>query len=181
MRLAEKFLPHYTYDDWLNWEGRWELIEGHPIAMSPMPVPEHQRVAGELITELTLALRKSKCKSCKAYQPLDYKISDDTIFEPDILIVCGKINRNYLDFPPALIVEILSKSTEERDRGIKYDYYEREGVKYYLIVDAKKRSIEIYELVNDHYQLQEYKNAFEFTLEDNCIITPELQNVWENV
>jgi Uma2 family endonuclease len=181
MGLAEKYIPHYTYDDWLNWEGRWELIEGHPIAMSPMPVPEHQRVASEIRTELTLALRKSKCKHCKAYDPLDYKISDDTIFEPDILIVCGKINKNYLDFPPALIVEVLSKSTEEKDRSIKYDYYERKGVKYYLIADVNKKCIEIYQLVNGHYQLQEYKKAFEFTLEDGCLITPDLENVWETV
>lgn len=90
MGLAKKYIPHYTYDDWLHWKGRWELIEGHPIAMSPMPVPEHQRVAGELITEFTLALRKAGCKDCKVYQPLDYKIAEDTIFEPDVLIVCGR-------------------------------------------------------------------------------------------
>ena len=31
--LAEKYLPHYTYKDYKNWEGRWELIEGIPFAM----------------------------------------------------------------------------------------------------------------------------------------------------
>ncbi len=91
MKLAEKYIPLYTYNDWLYWEGRWELIEGHPVAMSPMPIPEHQRVASELRTEFTLALRKSGCKDCKAYDPIDYKIAENTIFEPDILIVCGKI------------------------------------------------------------------------------------------
>jgi Uma2 family endonuclease len=107
--------------------------------MSPMPVPEHQRVAGELKTEFALALRKGACNSCRVYHPIDYKISDDTIFEPDVLIVCGQINKNCLDFPPALIVEILSPSTAEKDRGIKFDYYEREGVQYYLIADVKQK------------------------------------------
>lgn len=181
MGLAEKYIPHYTYDDWVRWEGRWELIEGHPIAMSPMPVPEHQRVSGELITEITIALRKGNCKSCKVYQPIDYKISHDTIFEPDVLVVCGKINKSYLDFPPALIVEILSPSTAEKDRGIKYEYYQREGVKYYLIADTKKKSIEIYELTNGTYELQEYNSSFEFTFGDACIITPEFDKIWENV
>jgi len=179
MGLAEKYIPHYTYDDWLHWEGRWELIAGIPVAMSPMPMPEHQRVASELSTELTLALRKSGCKDCKAYQPIDYKIAEDTIFEPDILIVRGKINKSYLDFPPALLVEVLSKATEEKDRGIKYDYYEQEGVKYYLMVDCKKQIIEIYELVNGKYQLQPYKNRFEFQLNDDCTIAPGFDNVWE--
>lgn len=31
-------LPHYTYDDYVTWEGRWELIQGIPYAMTPAPV-----------------------------------------------------------------------------------------------------------------------------------------------
>lgn len=179
MGLAKKYIPHYTYQDWLRWEGRWELIEGHAIAMSPMPVPEHQRIAAELRTEFTLALRKIGCKDCKAYDPIDYKIAEDTIFEPDILVICGKINKSYLDFPPVIIIEILSKSTKERDRGIKYNYYEQEGVKYYLIVDVNKKSLEIYEFVKGKYQLQPYQNSFQFQLNEKCIISPQLDNIWE--
>ncbi len=78
MGIAEKIIPHYTYDDWVHWEGVWELIDGHPMAMSPTPVPDHQRVASELRTELTLALRKSGCKHCRTYYPLDYKIRPST-------------------------------------------------------------------------------------------------------
>ena len=179
MGSALKYIPHYTYDDWLHWEGRWELINGIPIAMSPMPVPEHQRVAGELHTELNIAIRKSRCKNCSVYQPIDYKIAEDTIFEPNILIACGKINRSYLDFAPSLIVEIVSKSTEERDRGIKYDYYEQQGVKYYIIVDWRKKTIEIYRLMDGRYQLQSWERNFEFQLNENCKISPELENIWE--
>lgn len=40
------------------------------------------------------------------YDLIDYKISEDTILIPDILIVCGEINKPCLDFPPALVVEI---------------------------------------------------------------------------
>ena len=91
MSIAQKIIPHYTYDDWVHWEGVWELIEGHPIAMSPTPVPQHQRVAAELRTEFTIALRKTGCRHCRAYDPLDFKIADDTILVPDILIICGEI------------------------------------------------------------------------------------------
>lgn len=179
MGLTEKYIPYYTYKDWIRWEGRWELIEGIPIAMSPMPLPEHQRIVAELITELSLALRKNGCKDCKVYDSIDFKIAEDTIFEPDILIVCGKINKSFLDFTPALIVEVLSKSTEEKDRGIKYDHYEQEGVKYYVMVDLKERAVEIYELVSNKYQLQPYINNFEFQLNENCKIYPEFDNIWE--
>jgi Uma2 family endonuclease len=178
MQSAPKYIPHYTFNDWLHWEGKWELIEGVPVAMSPSPLPEHQRVSAELRTQFILALRESRCKECKAYDPVDYKISEDTIFEPDILIVCGKIIKSYLDFPPSLVVEILSRSTEDKDRSIKYDYYEQEGVKYYLIVDVKKRQIEIYELLGGKYQLQPYANRFQFELNETCTISVEFDDVW---
>jgi Uma2 family endonuclease len=179
MGLAEKYIPHYTYDDWLHWEGRWELIEGHPIAMSPMPMPEHQRVATEIRGEFWLALKNAGCKTCKAYDPVDFKISDDTILQPDVLIVCGKIHKSFLDFPPVLVAEVLSTSTEDRDRNVKFDFYEQEGVKYYLIVDIKKRIIEIYELDNGKYQFQRFEKPFTFHLKDDCTITPQFENIWE--
>ncbi len=179
MNSVKKYLPHYTYDDWLHWEGRWELIEGHPIAMSPAPIPAHQRIASEIITELTLALRKSRCKNCKTYDPVDFKISDDTILQPDILIVCGKIFKNFLDFPPVLVVEVVSRSTEDRDRNIKYELYEQAGVKYYLIVDVKKKLIEIFDLVDGKYQQRQSEGNYAFHLESDCSIAPALDNIWE--
>ncbi len=179
MGLANKILPHYTYDDYVHWQGRWELIEGHPIAMSPLPVPEHQRVAAELRTEFIIALRKAACKNCRAYDPIDYKISEDTILGPDILLVCGKITKKYLDFPPVLLVEVLSTSTQLRDRNTKFEFYQQQGVKYYLIVDTEKQTIEIYELIQNQYLLQQFKKDYEFVLDNDCRITPCLTNAWE--
>ena len=179
MGIADTIIPHYTYDDWVHWEGAWELLEGHPIAMSPTPVPSHQRVAAELRTELTLALRKSNCKKCRAYDPLDYKIANDTILVPDIMIVCGDIKKKYVDFPPDLIVEILSPATALRDRHTKYEIYQQQGVKYYLIVDADKKMIEVFAFVNDKYQLQKGKGSHTFSITNNCIITPDLSNIFD--
>ena len=35
MGLSQKYLPHYTYDDYYQWDGNWELIYGVPYAMFP--------------------------------------------------------------------------------------------------------------------------------------------------
>jgi hypothetical protein len=43
MGFPNKILPHYTYEDYCRWEGQWELIDGIPYAMSPMPRPQHQK------------------------------------------------------------------------------------------------------------------------------------------
>jgi Uma2 family endonuclease len=178
MGLVNKILPHYTYEDWVHWDGIWELIEGHPIAMSPTPVPKHQRIAAELRTELTLALRKSNCQDCHAYDPLDYKISDDTILIPDILIICGKVTKKYLDFPPSLIVEILSPATALRDRHTKYQLYEQQSVRNYIIVDPDKETIETFELTQNHFNLTSHENGYKFLLSDNCTIAPEFSNIF---
>lgn len=180
MGFADKILPHYTYDDWIHWEGRWELLEGHPIAMSPMPKPEHQRVASELGAEFLFALRKSKCKSCKVYSPIDYKITEDTILVPDLLIVCGEIKKPFLDFPPKLVIEILSPSTALRDRNTKYEIYRQQGIVYYLIVDTDKKAIEVFKLVNGKYELQLLTNEhYQFELEADCTIDMSFKNIWD--
>ena len=177
MGIANKILPYYTYEDWVRWEGNWELIEGYPFAMSPTPIPEHQRIASEMRTELVLALRKALCKKCRAYDPIDYKISNDTILEPDILIVCGEIPKKYLDFPPALVVEILSPATTLKDRHTKYELYQQQEVNYYLIVDIDKKTIEVFHLQNGKYELQP-AGSYKFQLEDDCTIHPDFSSIF---
>ncbi|HZH65515.1 MAG TPA: hypothetical protein VEY10_11550 [Flavisolibacter sp.] len=48
MSGAVKILPYYTYEDYVQWEGKWELIDGIPHAMSPAPTPKHQIIANTL-------------------------------------------------------------------------------------------------------------------------------------
>jgi len=179
MAFTHKILPHYTYEDWEQWEGKWELIEGIAIAMSPAPALLHQRVAGNLFIEFNTAIKKSGCKKCRAYLPINYKITDDTILEPDALVVCGSPKTKYLDFPPALVVEVLSPATALRDRNTKFYIYQQQGIPYYLIVDSNKQIIEIYSLIDGEYQLQPFTPEFSFILDEGCEITPDFSEVWE--
>lgn len=48
MSSAIKILPHYTYEDYRQWERQWELIDGIPFAMSPAPTPRHQLIVGNI-------------------------------------------------------------------------------------------------------------------------------------
>lgn len=178
---AVKLLPYYTYEDYCNWEGRWELIEGIPFAMSPAPTPRHQWLIANIISELRYALKKSKCKSCKVYNFIDVKIEEDTILQPDCSIVCKPITKKFLDFPASLVVEILSQGTALKDRHTKFSFYEKFGIKYYMIVDEEKKEVEIYCLENSKYILQKNpKNKpFTFSLADDCKIKVLTENIWE--
>ncbi|MEO5649330.1 MAG: Uma2 family endonuclease [Ginsengibacter sp.] len=178
---AVKLLPYYTYEDYCLWEGRWELIEGIPFAMSPAPNMKHQWVVVNIMYELKKALKESKCKHCKVYDFIDLKIEEDTILQPDCSIVCGATKKNYLDFPPTLVVEILSDATALKDRISKFSIYEKFGIKYYLIVDPEKELVEIYFLTHSKYALQKFSPEipFIFSLSDDCKIEVALKNIWE--
>ncbi|MFN2456586.1 MAG: Uma2 family endonuclease [Chitinophagaceae bacterium] len=178
MSSAIKILPYYTYQDYCHWEGKWELIEGFPYAMSPAPIPKHQIVSLNLAAEFRAALKE--CSSCKTILPIDYKINEDTILQPDILVVCDKITKKFLDFPPALVVEILSPATAIKDRNTKYTIYESQQIPYYLIVDIDKEIIEVYQLTNGAYSLKETGNNFtyNFSLLHECVASIDFSQIW---
>lgn len=179
MRNVQKIIPHYAVEDWQHGEGVWELIDGHPLTMSPSPVPKHQRIAAEMRTELILALRRAKCKSCRAYDPIDYIIADDTVLVPDVLVVCSGTAKKFLDSPPVLAVEILSPSTALRDRNTKLQLYQQQGIKFYLLVDTENKKLETYRLVDGSYKIQEETDGFLFELENDCRIDPDFSTIFD--
>jgi len=177
MAGAIKILPHYTYSDYEQWEGQWELIDGIPYAMSPLPVPKHQKIAMALGSEFTVMLKS--CKQCSAYQPIDYRIADDTIVQPHMLVVCGEITKKYLDFPPALVVEILSPATALKDRHSKYSIYESQGIPYYLIISPDTEEVEVYKLAGGNYSLEQKGKDFSYPfLLGDCTATIDFKEIW---
>ncbi|MEA1915975.1 MAG: Uma2 family endonuclease [Campylobacterota bacterium] len=144
-------LPHYTYDDYKNWEGdNWELIYGQAYCMSPAPMIKHQHISSKISWELQNIF--NNCKKCQVLMPIDWKIAEDTVVQPDNSVICHEpTNEAYITKAPKIIFEILSKSTAKKDKGLKYDLYEQEGVAYYVIVDPKEEIAKVYELLNGRY------------------------------
>ncbi|TXK97530.1 hypothetical protein BMR10_04835, partial [Methylococcaceae bacterium CS4] len=58
----EKAIEYYSYTDYLHWEGKWELIAGIPMAMSPSSVINHQAIAGKILNELMNSI--GDCEKC---------------------------------------------------------------------------------------------------------------------
>ena len=146
---AAEAIEHYTYDDYKNWEGNWELIGGIAYAMSPAPMIKHQDLASAINAQLYIQL--DQCSQCKVLGEVDYKISDDTILRPDIALTCGETNAYYLTKAPEIIVEILSPSTATRDEKYKFSLYEQEKVTYYILIYPEDLRAKIYRLKDSHY------------------------------
>lgn len=176
MGAIEKLIPYYTYEDYKHWEGKWELIDGIPFAMAPSPIYNHQLIATNLSALFWNSLQD--CEKCKVLQPLDYIVKDDTVLQPDLLIVCKAI-KEYIDFPPSLVCEILSPSTALKDRHTKYNIYQSQKIPYYLIISPINKEVEMYILRNASYELAQKGKDFiaEFVFEE-CAASIDFGKVW---
>lgn len=173
------YVPRYTYADYAQWEGRWELIEGIPYAMSPLPVMKHQIISGNIHIQLSELLKD--CGKCRQYLPLDWKIAEDTVVQPDNLVLCEEAEGAYLTKTPVLIFEILSPSTAFKDKNIKYKLYEAMGVKYYVIVDIEAKVAEVFELDSGSYRKlkDSQTDIIPFDLGE-CRIAFDFGKIWDN-
>jgi Uma2 family endonuclease len=158
------------------------LIEGIPHSMNPTPSMRHQWVSANMIAELRNAIKKTaSCQNCKVYNFIDVVVNDYTVLQPDIAIACNIDNKQFLNTPPTLVAEILSPSTALKDRHVKYELYEQMGVAWYLIVDADKEIVEIYQLVAGVYQSITYQpgEPFVLALADGCAMTLDWTSIWQ--
>ncbi|MCP4156101.1 MAG: Uma2 family endonuclease, partial [bacterium] len=106
-------LPHYTYEEYAQWEGKWEIINGIPYSMLPSPSKKHQRLVGKIIRQLDRSL--VNCPNCEAFYSIDWFITNDTVVQPDALMVCDeKTDGDYVEETPDIIFEILSPSTSRK-------------------------------------------------------------------
>jgi Uma2 family endonuclease len=96
------------------------------------------------------------------------------VVQPDVMIVCGSFETDFLTFPPSLILEITSPSSRLRDRNTKFTLYEMYGVNYYLLADTDKNTLEVFQLHNNKYQ-QTNNTYYRFTWD--CSIELDLSAI----
>ena len=143
----------YTYADYKDWElkpgDRYELIYGEAYAMSA-PNTLHQEILMELSTQFHTYLRKKPCRVYPA--PFDVRLfyeddeSDDTIVQPDIIIICDEKKRGEEGCrgAPDLVVEILSPSNTAIEMERKFKLYQKAGVREYWIVDPENKGVTVH-------------------------------------
>ncbi len=173
----EEYLPCYSYDDYLLWEGNWELIDGIPYAMAPSPMKNHQMIASNFIFELRTNM--NKCEKCLVLGELDWKLDNNSVVRPDVVLICDDFKENYITKAPKIVVEIISKSTAKQDENIKFELYEKEKVKYYILAYPDKSKAIIYKLKNGTYEKQGEFKSEKFQFNDECSVEIDFNNIFK--
>jgi Uma2 family endonuclease len=138
----------FTLREYFDWEEtqttKHEFYRGEVFAMAGASLP-HIRISRNILTQLTQQLEGRECEAFGS----DLRVRVDAVdlsTYPDITIVCGEPKIDPVDrhaiTNPRVIFEVLSKSTENYDRGDKFEFYQHlESFREYVVVSQKEPRI----------------------------------------
>ncbi len=149
-----------TYHDYLalpEEDGcRYELLDW-VLVKDPAPIVMHQRVSRRLQRMLEDYVAATDPAGEVFNAPLDVKLGDYTVVQPDILYIAGGqkelVLRERIEGSPMLVVEVLSASTASRDRVRKMRIYQQARIPHYWLVDPEERTMECLELQDGSYAI----------------------------
>lgn len=156
----------FTIEEYLEMEEaateKSEYYRGEIFAMSGPKLP-HNRISRNLLAGLTTRLSGKQCEPLGS--DMRVHIEANTLFTyPDISIVCGepqtRNNDNWNLLNPSVIIEVLSPSTKNYDRGEKFKLYrDIPTLKEYILVDSQSIHVEIFRLNEARrWELEEYNS-----------------------
>jgi len=116
--------------------------------MTPSPFGRHQRLVTKIAQRLLNALEQNDCSDGEVVVELDWVIDNDLVVRPDVAVCCGQNIDEFIRSAPQLIVEVVSQSTESKDRTAKFELYRDQQVSYYVMVDSQTKQVEPYHLID---------------------------------
>ena len=147
VKPAEK--SKISIDDYLESELvseiKHEYINGKMFAM-PDVNRKHNLITGNLLALLYNHLRGTPCRVFHS----DMKVgvltaTDDIFYYPDVQVSCEKNGNDHYNAEPKLIIEVLSDSTERKDRVEKFHTYRKlASLEEYVLVAQDCFRVEIY-------------------------------------
>jgi Uma2 family endonuclease len=162
-----------------------EYFKGEVFAMSGAS-PAHNDIAYNINRLVAPFLHG---RGCKLYGS-DFRIyiPENLLFTyPDFSVVCGKAETTdiYTDnlTNPAVLIEILSKSTKDYDRGTKFTLYRSiKTLKEYILIDSTSVSVEIFTRQEDNsWTLTEFKRLSDSFTITTISLTLHLKDIYEDV
>lgn len=151
---AERVRRQHFYDTVTEQE-KAEFINGEVVVQSPAKF-EHTATAGNLFVLLRTYVELHNL-GFVGYEKMLISLTRND-YEPDICFFgtekAAQFTPKQMQFPaPDFVVEVLSPSTEENDRGLKFEDYAAHGVREYWLIDPDTQTVEQYVLQDATYHL----------------------------
>jgi Uma2 family endonuclease len=145
----------------------FEMGDHRPLEMAG-GTPSHAEIGGNIYYALRQKLQGSPCKAFNS--DLKVHIPENTLFTyPDVTIACGK--REYFKdaalLNPLVIMEVLSDSTEDYDRGTKFRLYRSiPSLQEYVLVAQTEQLVEIFRRnAHERWELYVFSGKMDVELE----------------
>jgi Uma2 family endonuclease len=180
---------YYTVEEYLEMEKpstiKHEYFQGEIFAMSGASEKHNW-----MFTNIFLAVGgKLKGKSCYIFgSDMRMTIPQNTLFTyPDISIYCNKYLHSEFDedtaISPTVIIEILSPSTKNYDRGKKFNLYKDiPSLKEYIMIDSESVSVEAFYInENKNWELKEHKEITDVLSFVSMGFDVALSDIYEHV
>jgi Uma2 family endonuclease len=153
--LEEERMRRQQFYDTVTEQEKAEFINGEIIVQSPAKF-EHTSAAKYLLRLLDAYVDRHSL-GFVGYEKMLVRLTRND-YEPDICFFgvekAAQFTPKQIQFPaPDMVVEVLSPSTEEKDRGLKAEDYAAHGVAEYWLIDPDTQTIEQYGLQDDRYEL----------------------------
>ncbi|MEP7110353.1 MAG: Uma2 family endonuclease [Ferruginibacter sp.] len=157
---------YYSEEDFLILERmsktKNEYYRGEIFAMSGASF-QHNQIASALIGDIVPHLKDSACNIFGSDLRVHAWLKSFYTY-PDAVIICGEpifVDKEFdTIINPAVLFEILSPSTEEYDRTIKFEFYKNiPTLKEYVLIDSQKMLIEIFTKQEDNEWLLKIYNS----------------------
>ena len=146
-----------TYEDYMQTPDdiRYELLDGELI-LSPSARTAHQRASRDISHPLITFVEQNGLGEV-FIAPYDVVLDNFNVVQPDILFVSNERSHIITDLniqgAPDLAIEILSPSTEQRDRTQKRDLYAQHVVPEYWLADTDAESVLVLMLQDGEYRV----------------------------
>ncbi|MDW7693694.1 Uma2 family endonuclease [Flammeovirgaceae bacterium SG7u.111] len=128
---------------------KYEFHDGEVFALAGGSL-NHGLLCGNVYSELRNGLKtaSSNCKPLTSEIKLHVETQNSFLY-PDCMVVCDKLAPSRKDknavVNPILVVEVLSKSTADYDRGDKfYQYRQIPSLQEYVLIEQDKAVVEVY-------------------------------------
>ena len=159
--MAEPLAKPWTVEDFLEWEAqqpeRYEFTDGMIVMMGGGSVA-HATIRDNLLAALRSRLHGGPCRAFSQ----ELKVATATsLHYPDLVVTCVPVEpREDRLREPAIIVEVLSPSTADRDRGAKWlAYQEIPSLQHYVLVAQDQRRVDVFTRATDGWALKVIRAA----------------------